>query len=111
MLRVFLIMAGMFVLPFLAYTLWALVTREAQAGAEAAAERPVPVQALILTGAILAALTAITLALLQAESGPAEGAYQPPRLEGGRIVPGRFEPVDETPPPPGEPAEPPAEPG
>ena len=83
MIRFVLIMAVVFVLPFLAWRLRAAFT--------GAGEQPMPIGALSLTGAALALASMITLAALSIEGSDSEGVYRPPSLDDGEIRPGRFE--------------------
>jgi hypothetical protein len=91
MIRFILIMAVVFVLPFVGWRIWAALK-----GVEPG---PVPVGALSLAGAALAATAMVVLAALSIESSDRDGLYQPPRLEGGEVRPGRFEPSEPDPDP------------
>lgn len=81
MLRVLLIIAIVFALPFIGYTLW----RAFKGSKPGEGDQPAPVLALTIAGALLAAVTLVTLAWFAAEGD--EGEYQPrsPAMAGSLI--------------------------
>lgn len=78
-------------LPFAAYALWlALVRwRARRAGAEVPGWNDAPLTWLMIAGIALASMGFVYLGLR--EDAPPEAKYQPPHMENGVIVPGRFE--------------------
>lgn len=98
----------LFLLPFAAWYTWRGIqaarsaTGEGEDG-EARDLPPPPLQVLALVGAGLAITGILALAIGTAFGGGAQtGQFRPPTLEGGRVVPGRIDPVEqrrETPPP------------
>ena len=89
MLRFFIALAVVFALPFIAYSLWRMVNALPNSKGEAAA--PAPTQWLALAGAVLALITVAVLTIAGPVDTARDGVYQPPRIEDGRIVPGRFD--------------------
>lgn len=96
MMRLVLTYALPLLLPAAAYFLWLWFTRRRPAGGAAAGEEQGPVPAgpempwlwLALAGLVLLAATLSYVALTS--GGPPDGVYEPPRLEDGRVVPGRI---------------------
>ncbi len=99
----------LFLLPFAAWYTWRGIQAARASASEGEGEDgqardlpPPPLQVLALVGAGLAITGVLALALGTAFGGGAQtGQFRPPTLEGGRVVPGRIEPVEqrrETPP-------------
>lgn len=100
MLRFLFLIAALFAAPFIAHALWRIgqgLRPEADGaeGAENAGQPQVPVQVLALTGAGLALIAVFVLAVLGSGETGRDGVYTPPRLEGGRIVPGEIRQAEE----------------
>lgn len=102
----------LFLLPFAAWYTWRGIQAARASAGEGEGEGedgqardlpPAPLQVLALVGAGLAITGVLALALGTAFGGGAQtGQFRPPTLEGGRVVPGRIDPVEqrgETPPP------------
>ncbi|TGY87591.1 hypothetical protein E5163_14235 [Marinicauda algicola] len=92
MLRFVLLIAVLFAAPFIAHALWRLVaTRPAgQDAQERAGDAPAPLGLLALIGAGLSLLAVVLLTVFAGGDSAREGAFNPPRLEGGRVVPGEI---------------------
>ncbi len=87
MLRFMLLALVLFAAPFIAFTIWRAATGRADA--------PTPTGALLLTGTVLFLAAAMGFALIGIGRDSSEGTYTPPRMEDGRIVPGRMEPEEQ----------------
>jgi hypothetical protein len=75
-------------LPFALYALWLWIARlQQRAGVTGWRDAPW----MLLTAAGLVLLVASLFATALLTGSPPEGTYVPPRLEDGRIVPGRVE--------------------
>ena len=86
MLRTVLIQAAIFLSPFAAYALFLVATRRSPSGAENWTG-----SAIAACGAVALILTAASLLFLARFSGaPPSATYEPPHMENGQIVPGRF---------------------
>ncbi len=79
MLRVAVINIALFLVPFALYLLWTAVRGK---------RSDMPFYWLVGSGVALVLVAMITFA--QFETGGTTGQYEPPRLEGGEIVPGRI---------------------
>lgn len=94
MIRVLLTYIVPLLLPTALYFLWLWLMQRGSgpgaAAAKAAAERPVPWAWLALAGLVLVGATLFAIGL--SGGNPPGGVYQPPRVEGGQIVPGHVEP-------------------
>ena len=92
MLRLILLMAIMFALPFLVWHVIQVV-RSTPANDD---ERPsAPTTVLAIVGAFLAIAALLFYSVLDTEGVSDRGGYQPPRAVDGEIVPGHFEPDDD----------------
>ncbi len=88
MLRLILLMAIMFALPFLVWHVIQVVRSTPTEGDE----RPsAPTMALTIVGAFLAIAALLFYSVLDTEGVSDRGGYQPPRAVDGEIVPGHFE--------------------
>ena len=85
-MRFTLVVLLMFTLPFVGFFIW-----RAYRGEKA---NPMPVQNLVITGAVLSVVSMIAMALTSIESGDSDGVYLPQSLEDGEVRPGRFAPDD-----------------
>ena len=77
-----------FLLPFVAYGLWLLVTRRSLGGVAEWEVRTISL--LSLAGAVL--MIASVLIFIQFDRDPPGGTYVPAHMEDGKIVPGRIVP-------------------
>jgi len=95
MIRFLLVLLLAFFLPFAVWYGWRFIQQvlkpESELEPEAAAPPP-PFARLIIIGAVLSVATMMTLAVLNQSETGRDGLYQPPRLEDGKTVPGRFAP-------------------
>jgi hypothetical protein len=83
-LRIAIINLALFLVPFALYLLWTMVRGK---------RSDMPFYWLVGSGVALVLVAMIALA--QFETGDVTGQYEPPRFEGGEIVPGRIvEPVE-----------------
>lgn len=100
-MRFLLTVAVLFLLPFAGYYTWRGIkaARSAAGEGENGEARdlpPPPLQVLALVGAGLAITGILALAIGTAFGGGAQtGQFRPPALEGGRVVPGRIDPVEQ----------------
>lgn len=79
MLRVAIINAALFLVPFALYLLWTMVRGK---------RSDMPFYWLVGSGVALVLVAMVTLA--QFETGSETGQYEPARIENGVVVPGRF---------------------
>lgn len=77
-LRIVVINLALFLVPFALYLIWAAIRGK---------RSDMPFYWLLGSGVALVLVAMVTLA--QFETGGTTGAYEPPRLVDGRIVPGR----------------------
>ncbi len=91
----------LFLLPFVAWYTWRGIQSvrrsggDDEAGEQGSDLPPPPLQVLALVGAGLAITGILALAIGTAFGGGAQsGQFRPPTLEGGRVVPGRIDPVE-----------------
>lgn len=92
MLRFFLVMAVPFFLPVVLLKIWQML----RPLSEDAAEPPSAGGAVWILGAVLAVASLITFVLLNEDETSRDGRYTPPRAVDGEIVPGHFEPDEDT---------------
>ncbi|MFN3834869.1 MAG: hypothetical protein ACK4NO_03100 [Glycocaulis sp.] len=97
-MRFLLTVLVLFLLPFAAWYTWRGI-KAARAGSDGEGAGgdlpPPPLQVLALVGAGLAITGILALAIGTAFGGSAQtGQFRPPTLEGGRVVPGRIDPVE-----------------
>lgn len=100
-MRFLLTVLVLFLLPFAAWYTWRGIQSVRQSKGEGQADEaasdlpPPPLQVLALVGAGLAITGVLALAIGTAFVGGAQsGQFRPPTLEGGRVVPGRIDPVE-----------------
>ena len=99
-MRFLLTVLVLFLLPFAAWYTWRGIQSVRQSNGEEPGETgsdlpPPPLQVLALVGAGLAITGVLALAIGTAFGGGAQsGQFRPPTLEGGRVVPGRIDPVE-----------------
>lgn len=86
MTRVLLQVVLPFLAPFLAFFAYRLLVTRGRGLLESP-----PWYALVVTGLVLACASLVSLAFVG--GGDPGGRYEPARLEGGRVVPGRVEPA------------------
>jgi hypothetical protein len=89
MLRFVAFDAVLFLLPFVAYALWLVVTRRTLTNV--ADWQVKTIGYLALAGAVLVIL--ILVVFVHLDTDAPGGVYVPAHLEDGRIVPGHFEPA------------------
>lgn len=103
-MRFLLTIAVLFLLPFAGYYTWrgikaAMTVRRSvdeEVGSPSDGLPPPPLQVLALVGAGLAITGILALALGGVFGGSGQtGQFHPPTLEGGRVVPGRIDPVEQ----------------
>ena len=87
MLRFMLLALVLIAAPFIVFALWRAVTNRPDAA--------MPAGKLLVIGTLLFVVAAIGFALIGIGRDSSEGTYTPPRMEDGRIVPGRMEPEDQ----------------
>lgn len=82
-----------FLAPIVTYALWVWYRTRyvAEHGGEAPQFEKGPWPMLLFAGAVLALAVLGVSAMLQGNS-PDEGVYVPPRVEGGKVIPGHIEP-------------------
>lgn len=99
-MRVFLIIIGLFILPFVGYYLWRGI--EAARGGARSSEGetaeasdtglpPAPIRILALAGMVFVIVGLVGLGLSGVFQGGGDGQYRPPALEDGRITPPRVD--------------------
>lgn len=87
MLRFMLLALVLIAAPFIVFAIWRAVAGRPDAA--------MPAGKLLLIGTALFLAAAIGFALIGIGRDSSEGTYTPPRMEDGRIVPGRMEPEDQ----------------
>ncbi len=94
MLRIVILMAVMFALPFIVWHLWRLLATSVDEDGQAA---PAPVGSLAIVGAALAVVATFSLVLFGGAGTSGEERYQPPRIVDGEVQPGEFVDDDDGP--------------
>lgn len=79
MLRIAIVNAALFLIPFALYLIWSMVRGK---------RSDMPFYWLVGSGVALVLVAMVTFA--QFETGGATGQYEPARIENGEVVPGRF---------------------
>ena len=92
MMRFFLVMAVPFFLPFVLLKIWQMLRPP-----NAVDDEPRSAGGAVwIFGAVLAVASLITFVLLNEDEVSRDGRYTPPRAVDGEIVPGHFEPEEDT---------------
>lgn len=91
MLRIIVIDAIFFLMPFAAYALWLMMTRRSVTNPDDWQVRTIAW--LALAGATL--MVIVLVIFVHLEPGRPGGIYVPPRLENGEIIPGHIDYPDE----------------